>query len=168
MKRIFLKIIIVIFYSTVALPTKFLDKVEQEKINLKNHTLSRLVGQEEFLKFGFIVSDFNEGLTVDLLRLKIRKSELIKEGEGGCSCICQGCDKRLKNKASILKHIEDFHLGIRHICDFPGCDYSITRSFRLKQHKIEKHSLNKIILPESAYSDILFASYLLLSFSKGS
>lgn len=48
---------------------------------------------------------------------------------------CDRCPNQYKQKSHLDRHVEASHLGIRHKCDFPGCNAEFSKSWSLKMHK---------------------------------
>lgn len=67
-----------------------------------------------------------------------RKSYLLlhkRDHQGLRKYACDRCPNQYKQKSHLDRHIEASHLGIRHKCDFPGCNSEFSKSWSLKMHK---------------------------------
>lgn len=67
-----------------------------------------------------------------------RKSYLkihMRDHDGERNYSCDRCEKKYKQKSHLDRHIEASHLGIKHKCDFPGCNSEYSKSWTLKMHK---------------------------------
>lgn len=67
-----------------------------------------------------------------------RRSYLLlhkRDHEGLRKYACDRCPNQYKQKSHLDRHIEASHLGIRHKCDFPGCESEFSKSWSLKMHK---------------------------------
>lgn len=53
---------------------------------------------------------------------------------------CDRCPNQYKQKSHLDRHIEASHLGVRHKCDFPGCNSEFSKSWSLKMHKFSHAS----------------------------
>lgn len=47
---------------------------------------------------------------------------------------CDKCSKQYKQKSHLDRHYEASHLGIKHKCEYTGCNKAFTKSWSLKQH----------------------------------
>lgn len=47
---------------------------------------------------------------------------------------CDKCSKQYKQKSHLDRHYEASHLGIKHKCEYTGCNKEFTKSWSLKQH----------------------------------
>ena len=48
---------------------------------------------------------------------------------------CDRCPNQYKQKSHLDRHIEATHLGIRHKCNFSGCNSEFSKAWSLKMHK---------------------------------
>lgn len=47
---------------------------------------------------------------------------------------CDKCSKQYKQKSHLDRHYEASHLGIKHKCEYTGCNKEFTKTWSLKQH----------------------------------
>lgn len=58
--------------------------------------------------------------------------------------VCDQCPNQYKQKSHLDRHIEASHLGIRHLCSFPGCSAEFSKSWSLKMHKFTHTSPDEL------------------------